>query len=218
MTESDEDSELKALMEKLSNHPMVLAAGPERSLPLTVAATAGADDILEFLLDHGLVPNERNEDGTTALSRVTSLVSCKLLTDAGARVSAERPEDGMTSLHYTAMMDCSEVVRHLLSVDGKLFLSVPDKMGYSPLHYAASEGNNKVAEILLDSGADPNLAGRAGGKTPTQRAISPYLLTTLKLLLNRGGRLSSSDVRYALQTYGPEFAQEVKRLIEEESR
>ena len=52
-------------------------------------------------------------------------------------------------------------------VDGD---GVGGNSGYTPLHYAAREGQVECAALLLRSGADANRATKAGGATPLHRA------------------------------------------------
>lgn len=45
-----------------------------------------------------------------------------------------------------------------------------DKMGYTPLHYAARNGHLEACEILLRSGANVNAVTTSGGVTSLMRA------------------------------------------------
>ena len=65
-----------------------------------------------------------------------------------------------------------------------------DGNGYSPLHHAASRGDNKLIKYLLEKGADVKLVSRKGQTTadmangPTQRV--PPFPDTLSLLVGLG--------------------------------
>mmetsp|Transcript_50686 Transcript_50686/g.99696 ORF Transcript_50686/g.99696 Transcript_50686/m.99696 type:complete len:95 (+) Transcript_50686:489-773(+) len=56
-----------------------------------------------------------------------------------------------------------------------------------------SEGVRRVAEILLDNGADVNARGHCG-RTALLRAVSRNAVETAKLLLERGADAHLSDI------------------------
>lgn len=47
-----------------------------------------------------------------------------------------------------------------------------DKMGYTPLHYAARNGHLDACEILLNAGANVNATTTSGGVTSLMRAAT----------------------------------------------
>lgn len=47
-----------------------------------------------------------------------------------------------------------------------------DKMGYTPLHYAARNGHLDACEILLNAGANLNAVTSSGGVTSLMRAAA----------------------------------------------
>ena len=79
----------------------------------------------------------------------------------------------LTPLHQAATdkeedVDNEDVARALL--EGGAELDPVDKHGRTPLNHAAFDGHKKVAKLLLEKGADPNLAGSIHGDTPLHLA------------------------------------------------
>lgn len=73
--------------------------------------------------------------------------------------------------------------------------------GYTPLHWAAMDGNADKVRGLLDQGADPNAAtvtppntfGPPSGETPLHLAAENGHIQVIKLLLNKGADVDSQD-------------------------
>jgi ankyrin repeat protein len=56
---------------------------------------------------------------------------------------------------------CSGCVRVLIN-DGKANVNVKDRDGTTPLHVAASNGDNDIVVLLLQAGAQPNTRNAKG--------------------------------------------------------
>ncbi|KAH6818304.1 K+ transporter 1 [Perilla frutescens var. frutescens] len=68
-----------------------------------------------------------------------------------------------------------------------------DNNGRTPLHIAASNGNQNCVLLLLDSGADPN-SRDSEGSVPLWEAMLGRHEAVIKLLSDNGANLSSGDV------------------------
>ncbi len=66
-----------------------------------------------------------------------------------------------------------------------------DSLGGTALHDAAWAGDLKMAELLLDARADPNLPHLEGGSTPLHYAVITNHPEFVELLLGRGARLKT---------------------------
>jgi ankyrin repeat protein len=62
-----------------------------------------------------------------------------------------------------------------------------DNDGWTPLHEAASEGHNKIVELLVTKGADVNAKDK-NGDTPLDMAIRLRRTETVDLLRKHSGK------------------------------
>jgi ankyrin repeat protein len=154
--------------------------------PVFDVATLGYAEMLALLLRHGCDPNTRSETLGTALSQAVGYghVECvRLLLDAGARVEEGDDVDG-PPLHVAVTSDRTEIARMLLDA-GADANSTETYFGNAALHCAASAGNVPMARLLLERGAVPTFANKAG-ETPIDLAIAAGHDELALLLL--GGR------------------------------
>ena len=71
--------------------------------------------------------------------------------------------------------------------------------GWTPLHYAASAGKVKSAQVLLDAGADPNRATKANRFSPMDVAGGTRRKAIIKLLRDRGGKFHNVTLHKAVE-------------------
>ncbi len=150
--------------------------------PLHIAAAQGHLEVAELLLSEGAAVDARTTDGLTPLHAaayggneevVTSLLA------RGADVDAE-DVDGWTPLHEAAFNNHREAARILLEggarqdvytaaglgdpalvesylkADPDLLRSTDRLLKWTPLHWAANAGDERVVALLLNQGADVN--------------------------------------------------------------
>lgn len=146
-----------------------IEAGSSKSAPEAVSGRAeeetlrqlaleGDLDRVKELLDSGTKFDSPNPDGRTALMSAaynghTEIV--KVLIEKGASVD-RRDLMGRTALLYAATGPFPETVKTLLE-EGAQPNIVDSDEHFSPLMFAASEGNLEVVRILLQYNADPSL-------------------------------------------------------------
>ncbi|HMK31006.1 MAG TPA: ankyrin repeat domain-containing protein [Terriglobales bacterium] len=93
--------------------------------------------------------------------------------------------DGFTALHFAAYFSQEEAARLLLDAGADARATARNATLVQPLHSAASARAHKVAEQLLQSGADVN-AKQQKGFTPLQSAAHNGDTAILSLLLRYG--------------------------------
>lgn len=85
---------------------------------------------------------------------------------------------------YTKQNDMAELLlRHKANPD------IMDDMGMAPLHHALAHGNDKMVEILVQSGADVNSRTLPSGNTPIQFAVSYNRHDAFSTLARNGAKL-----------------------------
>lgn len=94
-------------------------------------------------------------------------------------------DDGDTALMLAVRKGKYKAVKALLK--GKADAGIPDATGFSLMHVAATAPNaDRVLQVLLPAGLDPNTAHEADGLKPLHRAVLSGSTDAAKTLLNAG--------------------------------
>lgn len=161
--------------------------------PMAEAALIGSEPVIRELLRAGVDPNSPNPEGETALMlvvRTGRVDAAELLIDAGADVNARERWAGQTALMWAGAQLQPQMVKLLLAngaeVDARSTVREwtrkvsseprPKELaqgGLTPLMFAARTGCIECAELLLDAGADIDLADPYG--------VTPLMVATLNL-------------------------------------
>jgi ankyrin repeat protein len=154
---------------------IVPAPGYLEGTPLiTIAARAGALDVLQYLIKAGADLNARTPTGETPLmlaaffgeeGETTSPrheAAVRLLVNAGAAV--ENEPHYYTPLSYAAYQGRARTLRYLLERGAAVNANVYNGVTWvnTPLMMAAIMGHVDCALLLLDAGADPRVRVKDG--------------------------------------------------------
>ena len=162
------------------------------------ACVKGMVRLVRFLVDIGVPFDSSDEDGRTPIMKAAAhgfKPIVQLLYTLGARVAAA-DKHGWTMLHFAVRQAaaekqflpvCSYIVNKLKDSPA---IDARDESGRTALMYAVAEGNLKVVDMLLLSGADSRLKDR-NGKSVLDLAI--------KLDINR--RLTEWNVKLTLRDH-----------------
>ena len=111
----------------------------------------------------------------------------QLLLEHGARVDAREPSNGETSLHFAVRAAKSlDLTKLLLESDAEV--NARTSAGDTPLQFAVSGGEAKLADLLLDHGADPELRNDTGFRPIDQiNAIAPAKAAAIQVVFRTHG-------------------------------
>jgi ankyrin repeat protein len=181
----------------------VNATNEYRVAPLSVACTNRNPVLVKRLLDAGAQPDIASAAGETPMmtcARTGSADAVKALLARGADVNAVEPALKQSALMWAAAERHANVVR--LLIERGADVRAATRHGFTPLHFAAREGDIEIARMLVAAGvdvdivskADPSLKGRgpaydamrSDGSTPLLVATVRGHATVARFLLEHG--------------------------------
>lgn len=165
--------------------------------PLLVAVATWSMDMASLLLQHQADPNFSPRDSElspfTLAVRQNQVELVQLMLEHGANVNAQLP-NGDTTLNACISHGVrSEILELLLSARADVNQKTRD--GKTPLVQALTMKRLDLVKLLLDNGANPNLAGP---KHPLWPAT--YLPEALRLLIEKGAKTKMASGNMELAT------------------
>lgn len=128
---------------------------------------------------------------------VKSLNTCLVVAGSRPKRSVRKKirtnDVGETPLHRACIEGDLKKVTKL--IDSGHPINARDHCGWLPLHEASNHGFAKIAEALLNAGADINDPGgeKCGGTTPLHDACSNCHVDVIRLLISRGADVTKLD-------------------------
>ncbi len=199
---------LEHMMNSLAEEGVSAATSTRLLSNLTeLAATLADPFVLLYRLPVAVLREKLNEDPTPALANdhgrnlicaaaiAWDVPRMSLLLEFGADVEA-KDAGGHNPLYRVANGGGDEeegrTALELLIRYGANVNQVTGIGGMTPLHMSARRGTTKIAETLLDAGADIEARDK-NGETPLRRAVNCGQERLVCLLLNRGANPQSAD-------------------------
>lgn len=185
LSKSDADSllELAVKMNNKNISALLIAfkiANDERfdNNLLEVAAQQGADDVIQLLLNIGLVPTKHNQFAFKSAEDILLF----LKEHPEFKLDSSSDAFGLTPLHYASMGGKRDTVKLLIEKGGKC---ISGRLG-SPLHWAARNGRSEVVKNLIELGLNVNEISPWYGATPLLWASEHGNADTVRVLLKSG--------------------------------
>jgi uncharacterized protein len=203
-------------------------ASPEGETVLMTAARTGNIETMRLLLARGADPNAQERwFGETALMWAAAenhADAVRLLVEAGAKVDVAGkkmefarkvggqttlPVGSMTPLMYAARSGALEAAQALVA--GGATLDTPDPDGTTATILAIINGHYDVAALLIEKGANPNVADSSG----MAALYATVDMHTLPFMHGRpypkpSGRLGIEDMVQVLLSHGADVNQKLK--------
>ncbi|CAB0044791.1 unnamed protein product [Trichogramma brassicae] len=136
---------------------------PPTSFSVYKIETVSIDDIQQRLLIDAL--DGRSQTPLYWAVSYWNKKAVELLLKRGANPNLA-DADGFAALHILCYSSW-DLVENFLKMNAEIGqtvnINIQSTVGNTPLHLAVSQGNEKVVELLLRQGADPNLANNDGG-------------------------------------------------------
>ena len=185
---------------------------PDGSTPLQWAVFEVDVDEVKRLIDEGADVTLANNYGASPMSLAAEIGHAEileLLLDAGADVNAATPE-GLTALHGVARTGNLEAATLLLD-RGATVDAREGWGGQTPLMWASARRHPEMMQLLIDHGADVDLAGTnrdyqrhvtaegrpksldSGGLTPLLYAARENCMACVEVLIENGADLNLPD-------------------------
>lgn len=185
---ADGDLDAMALEIRLS-HPDINGTNNSGSSALHLAAKAGNESVVDFLLEHGADLQLANGLDLQPFHMAVWYGHVELLPKLmySKEVINRQDTDGMTALHMAAMKGQAATLAWLIAHGADL--DVQEKHGFTALHAAALSGQAAMLPLLLTGGADFALRDANGlspivlalqmGEPPSAGIIANHVLACL---------------------------------------
>lgn len=161
-------------------------ADPRLGLPLSFGLIQGSFEITQLLLSRGANVNDRNSEGQTPLELAVSSknIPCiRILLESGAEFTSK-------SIIEAILTRSPQICRLIL--DRRPELNFYSNRG-SSLSLTISIGSFQMVQMLLEFGADPNLASPEENETPLILAVKLSNGDIVDLLLQFGAHINVFD-------------------------
>jgi ankyrin repeat protein len=156
---------IESLRHKLEEDPSLAVANDRGRNLMCAAAIAWDVSRMRLLLEFGADVDARDSGGHNPLYRVANGQGCE--------------EEGKAAVEL--------LLKHGADVNRTTGVG-----GMTPLHMAARRGTTRVAEALLEAGADIEAQDK-NGETPLRRAVNCGQERMVRMLLSRGANPRSTD-------------------------
>jgi uncharacterized protein len=195
---------------QLDNDPSLIHAREAGLSPIMVAAYHHEPEIASFLADKTVAITIFEASATGKINNIMrQLARDPQLVNAYAT-------DGFQALGLASYFGHFDIVEYLIKAGAPVNSAARNELKAAPIHSAAAAGQAKIAELLLEHGAEPNISEQ-GGYTPLHVAAENGDEEVIRVLLYGGADLTlrSDDGKTPLDLALEAGQTEAARLLQE---
>ena len=174
-------------------------------IPMPLPMSANIVGTSYLLFNEGADVNQQGYHGATPFSMAVELghtEMVQLFLKSGADVKLQ--DDGYTPLQWALIYgNISEVetfIQHQIS-----YINQQDNHGRTLLHLAAKFGHTKIAQLLVQAGANINIQDE-GGDTPLHIAAIFNHIEIAKILIQHGAQVNVQNTNHVQRPYAPSLS------------
>ena len=153
-------------------------------------------EVLKAIIDHGADVNATDKTNVTALWRACEMSNTDAITillKAGADTNIVLNESGGSCLMCAVYKDCSKEVLHAI-IDHGADVNATDKRNRTALWQACDKSNTDAINVLLNAGADTNIALDDIGFTCLMRAVhKDCCKEVLQAIIDHGADVNATN-------------------------
>ncbi|MDF3078579.1 MAG: hypothetical protein K0S09_2468 [Sphingobacteriaceae bacterium] len=180
-----EVGDVSALTELLAENPALAREKTSHNIsPLMLACYYKKADIARVILKHIKEPDIHEASAAGKFDSVANIIYNQ------PELINTYSDDGFTPLGLACYFEHEEIARYLLLKGADVNLPSNNGFNVFPLHSAVAANNTDITKILLEAGAEVNVA-QASGTTPLHSAAQNGNIEILINLLEAGANVNA---------------------------
>jgi uncharacterized protein len=171
---------------QLAADPGLIHARANGLSPILVAAYYGHPELASFLADKTVALTIFEASATGKINNILRLLA------RDPQLVNAYAVDGFQALGLACFFGHLDVAEYLVKAGAAVNAPSRNELKAAPLQSAAAGGHERIVDMLLKNGADPNVREQ-GGYTPLHAAAQNGDLATIRTLIYGGADLASKS-------------------------